>query len=201
VNVSIETLIQYLVLDKSDAARPEFEREVRHVAAAGQKATSRFWNGLAAARSRPWRPITRRSISRRKADGPRRFHKIPNGIPSLEDRVNLLYTHGVKTGKLDLHTFVNVASANAAKTFGLFPRKGCIQIGADADLVIYDPEYRGKISAKTQLMNVDYSAFEGWEIEGRPELVTVRGEVAVRDGKFAGTIGRGLIRLCSAWLR
>jgi dihydropyrimidinase len=119
------------------------------------------------------------------------FTKIPNGIPSLEDRVNLLYTHGVKTGKLDLHTFVNVASTNAAKAFGLFPRKGCIQIGADADLVIYDPEYRGKISGKTQLMNVDYSAFEGWEIEGRPELVTVRGEVAVRDGKFVGTIGRG----------
>src|SRR6476469_2611067 len=119
------------------------------------------------------------------------FTKIPHGIPSLADRVNLLYTRGVKTGKLDLHTFVNVASTNAAKTFGLFPRKGCIQIGADADLVIYDPEYRGKISAKTQLMNVDYSAFEGWEIEGRPDLVTVRGEVAVRDGTFAGTIGRG----------
>jgi len=119
------------------------------------------------------------------------FTKIPNGIPSLEDRVNLLYTHGVKSGKLDLHTFVNVASTNAAKTFGLFPRKGAIQIGADADLVVYDPDYRGKISAKTQLMNVDYSAFEGWEIEGRPSVVTVRGEVAVRDGKFAGTIGRG----------
>ncbi|MEY2551631.1 MAG: dihydropyrimidinase, partial [Verrucomicrobiota bacterium] len=106
-------------------------------------------------------------------------------------RVNLLYTHGVKAGKLDLHTFVNVASTNAAKIFGLFPRKGAIQIGADADLVVYDPEYRGKISAATQLMNVDYSAFEGWDIEGRPDLVTVRGEVAVRDGKFVGTIGRG----------
>ena len=105
--------------------------------------------------------------------------------------MNLLFTHGVKTGKLDLHTFVNVASTNAAKTFGLFPRKGAIQIGADADLVVYDPEYRGTISAKTQMMNVDYSAFEGWKIEGRPSLVTVRGEVAVRDGKFVGTIGRG----------
>jgi dihydropyrimidinase len=119
------------------------------------------------------------------------FTKIPNGIPSLEERVKLLFSHGVKAGKLDLHTFVNVASTNAAKTFGLFPRKGAIQIGADADLVIYDPEYRGKISAKTQMMNVDYSAFEGWEIEGRPSVVTVRGEVAVRDGEFVGTIGRG----------
>ena len=66
-----------------------------------------------------------------------------------------------------------------------------IQPGADADLVIYDPSYRGKLSVKTQTQNVDYNAFEGWEIEGRPSLVTVRGEVAVRDGKFVGTVGRG----------
>ena len=77
------------------------------------------------------------------------------------------------------------------RRFGLFPRKGSIQIGADADLVVYDPDYRGTISATTQMMNVDYSAFEGWTYEGRAETVTVRGEVAVRDGKFVGTIGRG----------
>jgi dihydropyrimidinase len=119
------------------------------------------------------------------------FTKIPNGIPSLEERIHLLYTYGVKTGKIDLHTFVNVASTQVAKLFGLFPRKGTIQPGADADLVVFDPNYRGKISAKTQSMNVDYSAFEGWDIEGRSDTVTVRGEVAVRDGKFVGTIGRG----------
>ncbi|HEY9249211.1 MAG TPA: amidohydrolase family protein, partial [Rariglobus sp.] len=101
------------------------------------------------------------------------------------------YTYGVKTGKIDLHTFVNVASTQAAKLFGLFPKKGAVQPGADADLVIYDPSYRGKISAATQVMNVDYSGFEGWPIEGRPAIVTVRGEVAVRDGKFTGTVGRG----------
>jgi dihydropyrimidinase len=119
------------------------------------------------------------------------FTKIPNGIPSLEDRVNLLYTHGVKRGWLDLQTFVSTASTNAAKLFGLFPRKGTIAVGSDADLVIYDPDYRGKLSVKTQTQNIDYNAFEGWEIEGRPSVVTVRGEVAVRDGKFVGTIGRG----------
>src|SRR6185437_10572824 len=107
------------------------------------------------------------------------------------ERVNLLYTYGVKTGKIDLHTFVNVASTQAAKTFDLFPRKGTIQPGSDADLVVYDPNYRGAISAKSQMMNVDYSAFEGWMIEGRPSVVTVRGQVAVRDGKFVGTVGRG----------
>jgi dihydropyrimidinase len=119
------------------------------------------------------------------------FTKIPNGIPSLEERVNLLYTHGVRTGKIDLHTFVNVASTHVARTFDLFPRKGTIQPGSDADLVIFDPDYRGTISAKTQLMNVDYSAFEGWKLEGRASVVTVRGQVAARDGKFVGTVGRG----------
>jgi dihydropyrimidinase len=119
------------------------------------------------------------------------FTKIPNGIPSLEERITLLYTYGVKTGKIDLHTFVNSASTQAAKLFGLFPRKGAIQPGADADLVIFDPNSRGTISVKTQTLNVDYSAFEGWPIEGRPEIVTVRGQVAVRAGQFVGQIGRG----------
>jgi dihydropyrimidinase len=75
--------------------------------------------------------------------------------------------------------------------FGLYPRKGTIAPGSDADIVVYDPQYRGKISAKTQQMAVDYSAFEGWELEGRPSLVTVRGQVQVRDGKFVGQLGTG----------
>ena len=119
------------------------------------------------------------------------FTKIPNGLPSVEDRINLLYTHGVVAGKIDLNTFVDAGSTQAAKLFGLYPQKGAIQIGSDADLVIFDPEYSGKISAKTQQMNVDYSAFEGWEIKGRPAVVTVRGEVQARDGQFVGTLGRG----------
>ena len=86
------------------------------------------------------------------------FTKIPNGIPSVEDRVNLVYTYGVKRGRIDLHTFVDACSTQAAKLFGLFPRKGTIALGSDADLVVYDPNYRGKISQKTQQMNVDYSA-------------------------------------------
>jgi len=73
----------------------------------------------------------------------------------------------------------------------LFPRKGTIQLGSDADLVVYDPSYRGTISVKTQTMNVDYNPFEGMAIEGRPHVVTVRGQVTVRDGKFVGQPGRG----------
>ncbi len=119
------------------------------------------------------------------------FTRIPNGIPSLEDRINLYFTHGVKGGRIDLHQFVDTASTQAAKIFGLFPRKGTIQPGSDADLVVYDPNYRGKISARTHQMNLDYNSFEGFEIEGRPHLVTVRGKVAARDGKFVGETGRG----------
>ena len=86
---------------------------------------------------------------------------------------------------------MDVVSTQAAKLFGLFPRKGTIQPGSDADLVVYDPNYRGTISVKTQTMNVDYNPFEGLAIEGRPHVVTVRGQVAARDGKFVGQVGRG----------
>ena len=86
---------------------------------------------------------------------------------------------------------MNVASTQVAKIFDLFPCKGAIQPGADADLVVYDPNHRGTISVGTQTMNVDYSAFEGWKIEGRPEVVTVRGQIAVRAGKFVGRQDRG----------
>ena len=96
--------------------------------------------------------------------------------------MNLLYTYGVKRGNLDLHRFVDAASTKPAKLFGLFPRKGTIAVGSDADLVIYDPDYKGIISAKTQHVNNDYNGFEGMEIEGRPSVVTVRGKVQVRDG-------------------
>src|SRR5579863_7609338 len=187
VRVAVETLIQYLTLDKSYAEKPKFEgaKYVMSPPLRDQRNQEILWHGLrdgliqtVATDHAPF------DFKTQKTMGKNDFTKIPNGIPSLEERINLLYTYGVKTGKIDLHTFVNVASTQVAKTFDLFPRKGTIQPGADADLVIYDPNYRGKISAKTQSMNLDYSAFEGWKIEGRPSVVTVRGQVAVRDGKF-----------------
>ena len=112
-------------------------------------------------------------------------------FPSVEERVKILYSYGVRKGWLDLHQFVDVASTQAAKIFGLFPKKGTIQVGSDADLVIYDPDYRGTISAETHHMNVDYSGYEGFAIEGRPDTVTVRGEIAVRAGEFVGDPSRG----------
>ena len=194
VRVGIETLIQYLVLDKTYAERPDFEG-AKYVMSPPLRDVSNqavLWNGLqsrlidtVATDHAPFDFKTQKPMGRDD------FTKIPNGIPSLEERISLLYTYGLKAGKIDLHTMVDAASTRVAKLFGLFPRKGAIQPGADADLVVFDPDYRGVITAKNQSMNVDYSAFEGWKVEGRPSVVTVRGEVAARDGKFTGTIGRG----------
>ncbi len=194
VRVGIETLIQYLTLDKTHAERPDFEGAKYVMSPPLRDASNQavLWNGLrdgliqtVATDHAPF------DFQKQKSMGKDDFTKIPNGIPSLEERIHLLYTYGVRTGKIDLHTFVNVASTAVAKQFDLFPRKGAIQPGADADLVVFDPDYRGTISAKTQHMNVDYSAFEGWPLEGRASVVTVRGQIAARDGKFTGTLGRG----------
>ncbi|HVW21820.1 MAG TPA: dihydropyrimidinase [Opitutaceae bacterium] len=194
VRVAVETLIQYLVLDKTYAERPNFEgaKYVMSPPLRDARNQAVLWHGLrdgliqtVATDHAPF------DFGKQKPMGKDDFTKIPNGIPSLEERANLLYTHGVRAGRIDLHTFVDVLSTRVAKLFGLFPRKGAIQPGADADLVVFDPAYRGTISAQTQQMNVDYSAFEGWKLEGRPSVVTVRGQVAARDGKFVGKIGRG----------
>lgn len=194
VNVWVETLIQYLLLDKTYAERPDFEgaKYVMSPPLRDQRNQDVLWRGLQTGEistlATDHAPF---DFHGQKEMGRNDFTKIPNGIPSLEDRVNLLFTHGVRTGRLDLHRMVDVASTQAAKIFGMYPRKGAIQLGSDADLVVYDPSYRGTISASAHQLNVDYSAFEGWEQCGRPEWVAVRGQVAVRNGEFCGEIGRG----------
>jgi dihydropyrimidinase len=194
VNVWAETLIQYLLLDKTYAERPDFEgaKFVMSPPLRDRSNQNVLWNGLRdgvistlASDHAPF------DFATQKRMGVKDFTKIPNGIPALEDRVNAFYTFGVKRGRLDLHRFVDAACTQAAKLFGLFPRKGTIQRGSDADLVVYDPDYRGTLSVKTQTMNVDYNPFEGMAIEGRPHIVSVRGQVAVRDGRFVGQTGRG----------
>jgi dihydropyrimidinase len=95
------------------------------------------------------------------------FSKIPNGHPAVENRMELLYSEGVDKGRITLSKFVEVACTNPAKIFGMYPKKGTISIGSDADLVIFDPNEKHTISAKTHHMNVDYSGYEGWEVTGK----------------------------------
>jgi dihydropyrimidinase len=119
------------------------------------------------------------------------FRKVPNGLPGVEDRVDLLHSGGVVTGKLTPNRWVDVISAAPARMFGLEGRKGVVGVGADADLVIYDPGRTRTISAETHHMDVDYSCYEGWEVTGRPEVVLSRGKVIVDGDEWLGAAGDG----------
>ena len=105
--------------------------------------------------------------------------------------MDLVHTYGVVPGRISLQTMVNACSTQAAMLFGMYPRKGAIQVGSDADLVVYDPAFTGVFSKATSFSKADYNAYEGWKRVGRPSVVTVRGAVQARDGKFVGTLGRG----------
>jgi dihydropyrimidinase len=191
--LSIESVVPHFLLDKTHAERAGVEG-MKHVMSPplrDRRNQRVLWDALAQGFIDTVATDHCPFDTSQKLMGKDAFTQIPNGIPGIEDRVNLLYTFGVKRGTLGLHRFVDAASTRAAKLFGLFPRKGTIAVGSDADLVIYDPDYRGKISEASQYTNCDYNAFEGVEIEGRPSVVTVRGKVQVRDGKFMGERGRG----------
>lgn len=202
VDVKIETVIPYLIIDDTYAQKPNFEgaKYVMSPPVRSKEHQTFLWQALADGRINtvatdhaPFDFVGQKDMGH--PDKGSDFTKIPNGIPSIEERVKLLYTYGVCENKISLNQFVALASTNTANLFNL-PGKGDIAKGADADLVIFDPDYRGTISAKTQEMNVDYSGFEGVSIKGRPETVTVRGKVQVSDGKFIGeqTHGKLLTR-------
>jgi dihydropyrimidinase len=194
VKAWVETVIPYLILDSSYAELPDFEgaKYVMSPPIRNKRNQAALWNGLRngliSTVGTDHAPF---DFEGQKPMGRGDFTKIPNGVPSLEERVKLLYSHGVKEGRIDIHQFVDTASTQVAKIFGLFPRKGTIQVGSDADLVIWDDDYRGTVSATTHHMNVDYNGFEGCKVEGRPDIVTVRGQVAVRGGEFVGDPARG----------
>ncbi len=119
------------------------------------------------------------------------FRKIPNGLPGVEDRVDLLHDGGVVGGRISRERWVEIISTAPAKLFGMFPRKGAIAVGSDADIVVYDPTATRTISAKTHHMDVDYSCYEGRHVRGRSDIVLSRGSVIVRDGTFTGSKGHG----------
>jgi dihydropyrimidinase len=193
VRLYVESVLPHFLLDKTYAERPGVEG-MKHVMSPplrDKRNLSILWSALQAGLIDTVGTDHCPFDTDQKLLGAEAFTQIPNGIPGIEDRVNLMYTYGVKRGALDIHRFVDALSTRPAKLFGLFPCKGTIAIGADADLVIYDPEYRGTISAATQHSNNNYNGFEGFAIEGRPTHVSVRGKVQVRDGVFVGEPGRG----------
>ncbi len=126
-----------------------------------------------------------------KKMGEKDFSKIPNGHPAIENRMELLFSEGVQKGRITLNKFVEITSTNAAKIFGMFPRKGCIAVGSDADLLIFDPNEQHTLSVDTHHMNVDYSAYEGWKLMGKCKTTILRGQVAVDNGQVRISKGYG----------
>ncbi|MFD2396332.1 dihydropyrimidinase [Prauserella oleivorans] len=191
-NVFAETCPQYLYLSIEDLAKPDFEG-AKYVAspAAPEGAPDRPLAG--AADERPVRRLHRPlPVLLQGPEGARRgdFSKIPNGMPGVEHRMDLLH-QGVVAGEISLARWVETCSTTPARMFGLYPRKGVIAPGADADIVIYDPTAEQTISAATHHMAVDYSAYEGLRITGKVETVLSRGRVVVDRGEYHGSAGHG----------
>ncbi len=126
-----------------------------------------------------------------KAMGSADFSKIPNGHPAIEHRMELLFSEGVNKKRISVNKFVEVTATNPAKIFGMFPRKGTIGIGSDADIILLDPNERHTLSAKTHHMNVDYSGYEGMQLTGTVKTTILRGQVAVHNGEVRINKGYG----------
>ena len=194
VQVWVEAVAPHLVLDESYMALPDFEG-AKYVMSPPLRETRNqevLWNGL---KSRSISTIGTDhapfTFKGQKEMGREAFTKIPNGIPTIQERVDLVHTFGVAAGRLSLNDLVDACSTQAARIFGMYPKKGTIMVGSDADLVVYDPKFRGTFKHADGYSKADYSAYEGWQRIGRPSVVTVRGQVQARNGKFVGTIGRG----------
>ncbi|MFS0872272.1 dihydropyrimidinase [Paenibacillus xylanilyticus] len=189
-----ETCPQYLTLDQSIMDQPDFEgakyvwspplREASH--------QDMLWNAL---KSGQLQTIGSDHCSfnfkGQKDLGKNDFSKIPNGGPVIEDRLSILYSEGVAKGRISLNQWVDLCSTRASKLFGLFPQKGTLAVGTDADIVIFNPSVSREISASTHHMNVDYSAFEGMQVQGCPITVLCRGDYVIKDRQFAGAAGAG----------
>jgi dihydropyrimidinase len=192
--VYAETCPQYLYLSLENFDAPGFEgakyvftpplREKWH--------QEKLWNGLQCDHlqvvSTDHCPFC---FKEQKELGRDDFTKIPNGGPGVEHRMSLIYSGGVASGRFGANRFVELVSTTPAKLFGLYPRKGTIAVGSDADLVIFDPQRKHTISAKTHHMRVDYSMFEGISVTGMPDVVLSRGKVVVEADKFLGRAGQG----------
>ena len=207
-----EPLIQHLTLDQSEYAHPDWDHAAQRVMSPpfrDKRHQDSLWAGLAAGSLSVVATDHCAFTTAQKRTGMGDFTKIPNGTGGLEDRLPMLWTHGVTTGRLTPNEFVAVTSTNVAKIFGLYPRKGAIAVGADADIVVLDPAATKTIRAASQVSAIDYNVFEGQQVSGLPRFTLTRGRVAVTEGKvdpkeghgqFVARTGNGAVnRALSTW--
>ncbi len=189
--VLVETCPQYLLLDasvykKSDAAKWVMSPPIRE-----KKDQESLWAGIDQGLVQTVGTDHCPFMWSDKLKGEHDFTLIPNGAPGLEHRIELLFSEGVKKGRITANKLVEICSTNVAKTFGLFPQKGTIAVGSDADIVIFDPDKKHTISAKTHHHRCDYSAYEGWKVIGKTKTVLLRGKLAIDDEKVLIEKGYG----------
>lgn len=196
-----ETCTQYMFISEDDLARPHFEG-AKYICSPPVRSSRNFpllWRALAnntlQAVSTDHCPFWfEGGVNGRlpgKELGRASFDKIPNGMPGIEDRMAVIWHNGVNAGRFDANRFVSITSTNPARIFGLYPRKGTIAVGSDADIVVWDPEREHTISAATHHMNTDYNCYEGMTVRGWPEHVLLRGRTLVQGDEWRGSQGGG----------
>jgi len=190
--VFVETCTQYLMLDAS-LYEKDFEgaKWVMSPPLREKKDQKALWSGINQGLVQVVGTDHCPFMWEQKKMGKDDFSKIPNGHPAIEHRMEFLYSEGVHAGKISLTKYVEISSTNAAKIFGMYPRKGTIAIGSDADIVIFDPKKKHTISVDTHHMNCDYSAYEGKKVIGKTETVILRGEIAIENEKCKLKAGHG----------
>jgi len=189
-----EPLIQHLTLDESEYYHKDWVHAARRVMSPpfrDKKHQESLWNGLRSGSLQVVATDHCAFTTKQKEFGRGDFTKIPNGTGGLEDRMPVLWTKGVSTGRLTMNEFVAVTSTNIARILNIYPRKGSISVDADADLVVWDPKATKTISWDKQMSVIDYNVFEGVKVEGLPRYTLSRGEVVFGDGKVGARPGRG----------
>ena len=189
-----EPLIQHLTLDESEYFNKDWDHSARRVMSPpfrNQMHQDSLWAGLQSGSLQVVATDHCAFTTEQKRYGVGDFTKIPNGTGGLEDRIPMLWTYGVSTGRLTPNEFVAVTSTNIAKILNMYPKKGAILVGADADILVLDPEKEKTISAKSQVSAIDYNVFEGKHVKGLPRYVLSRGKVVVDDGKLQAEPGHG----------
>ncbi|MDY6859270.1 MAG: dihydropyrimidinase, partial [Pseudomonadota bacterium] len=189
-----EPLIQHLTLDEGEYFNQDWDHAARRVMSPpfrNKQHQDSLWAGLQAGSLSCVATDHCAFTTDQKRYGVGDFTKIPNGTGGLEDRLPMLWTYGVGTGRLTMNEFVAVTSTNIAKILNIYPRKGAVLVGADADLVVWDPEKEKTITAGSQQSAIDYNVFEGKHVKGLPRFTLTRGKVAVHDGEIRTEEGHG----------